>query len=135
MSTDRPRLSTSGVQKADLQPAAETNPNHVALDEAVIQIGAHQYWLAAAVGPETNKVLHTRLSSTTTTALTERFLWERLENHDVEVTVFLVDGAQHLQATLHRHGPKFRYEKRESEEYQAYLLREKTTYLFILKLI
>jgi putative transposase len=31
------------VQKADLQPATDATPNHVALDETVIQIDDHQY--------------------------------------------------------------------------------------------
>ncbi|ELY76857.1 transposase [Natrinema pallidum DSM 3751] len=43
--------------------------------------------------------------------MTERFLQELMEKHDVEDTVFLVDGAQHLRTVLHRHGPQFRYEK------------------------
>ncbi len=61
------------VQKADLQPATGTNPNHVAIDETVIRIDNRQYWLYAAVDPETNRIRHIRLFTTTTTALTELF--------------------------------------------------------------
>ncbi|ELZ08699.1 transposase [Natrinema thermotolerans DSM 11552] len=64
------------VQKADLQLATDATPNHVALDETVIQIDDHRYWLYATVDPETNRILHIRLFSTSTTALTERFLQE-----------------------------------------------------------
>ncbi|ELY88607.1 transposase [Natrinema altunense JCM 12890] len=99
------------VQKADLQPATDANPNHVALDETVIQIDDFQYWLYAAADPETNRVFHIRLFSTATTALIERFLRELIEKYDVEDAVFLVGDAQHLQTALCRHGHLFRYEK------------------------
>ncbi len=64
------------VQKTDLQPASDTNPDHIALDETVIRINGQQFWLYAAVDPETNKFLHLRLFTTTTTALTQQFLRE-----------------------------------------------------------
>lgn len=63
------------VQKADLQPATDANPDHIALDETVIRVNGQQYWLYAAVNPETNRFLHVRLF-TTTTALTQKFLRE-----------------------------------------------------------
>jgi putative transposase len=81
------------VQKADLQPDADQSPNHVALDETVIRVNDQQFWLYAAADPATNHLLHVRLFSTTTTALTEMFLQELREKHDVEKAVFLVDGA------------------------------------------
>lgn len=40
------------IQKCDLQPADGAAPNHVALDETVIQIDEQQYWLYAAVDSE-----------------------------------------------------------------------------------
>jgi len=46
------------AQKADLQPASDANPDHVALDETVIRINCQQFWLYAAVVPETNRFLH-----------------------------------------------------------------------------
>jgi transposase-like protein len=49
------------VQKADLQPEDGASLNHVALDETVIRINDQQYWLYAAIDPETNKFLHIRL--------------------------------------------------------------------------
>ncbi len=88
------------VNKCDLQPAVDEDPNHIALDETVIQLDEHRYWLYTAVDPETNKILHTRLYSTTTTALTEQFLQELTEKHDLDDAMFLVDGTKHLQTAL-----------------------------------
>ena len=95
------------VQKADLQPASGKSPNQIAVDETVIRINDQQFWLYAAANPQTNKILHLRLFSTTTTALTEIFLKELRQKHDVETAVFLVDGAKHLQAALQRAGLRF----------------------------
>ncbi|GGL65286.1 hypothetical protein GCM10009039_23960 [Halocalculus aciditolerans] len=33
------------VQKADLQPASDASPNHIAFDETVIRINGQQFWL------------------------------------------------------------------------------------------
>jgi len=41
------------VHKAELQPEAGRNPDHVAVDETVIRLNDEQYWLYAAVDPET----------------------------------------------------------------------------------
>ncbi|WP_188884577.1 IS6 family transposase [Halarchaeum grantii] len=95
------------VQKADLQLATDASPDHVALDETVIRINGEQFWLYAAVEPETNEFLHLRLFTTTTTALTQKFLRELREKHDVKDAVFLVDSAQHLATALHREGLRF----------------------------
>jgi putative transposase len=95
------------VQKADLKPDSGRSPNQVALDETVIRINDQQYWLYAAADPKTNDLLHVRLFSTTTTALTEIFLRELRQKHDVETAVFLVDDAHHLQTALHQAGLRF----------------------------
>jgi putative transposase len=58
------------VHKADLQPDSDQNPDHVAVDETVIQLNDEQYWLYAAVDPETNELLHTTLEPTRTNVLT-----------------------------------------------------------------
>jgi len=95
------------VQKADLQPASNASPDQIAVDEAVIRINGQQFWLYAAVDPERNEFLHVRLFTTTTTALTQQFLHELREKHDVENAVFLVDHAHHLAAALQRAGLRF----------------------------
>ena len=68
----------------------------------MIRINGQQFWLYAAVDPETNEFLHIKLFTTTKTALTQQFLRELREKHDVENTVFLADYAQHLAAALQR---------------------------------
>ncbi|SDY74502.1 IS6 family transposase [Halopenitus persicus] len=95
------------VQKADLQPESGKSPNQIALDETVIRINDQQFWLYAAADPQSNELLHVRLFATATTALTEIFLRELCQKHDVESAVFLVDGAKHLQTALSRAGLRF----------------------------
>jgi len=99
------------VHKAELQPKDGQSPDHVAVDETVIQLNDEQYWLYAAVDPETNKLLHPQLRPTTTKVLAHSFLAELSQKHDVDDAVFLVDGSKSLQAACHRHGYDFRYEK------------------------
>ena len=43
------------VHKAELQPEAGRSPDRVAVDETVIRLDDEQYWLYAAVDPETNE--------------------------------------------------------------------------------
>jgi len=99
------------VQKAQLQPTAGKSPDHVAIDETVIQLTDQRYWLYAAVDPATNEFLHVRLFPTRNTAVTGIFLAELSEKHDVEDAVFLVDSGPWLHAALHRQGFRFRYER------------------------
>ena len=101
------------VHKADLQPENGRSPDHIAVDETVIQLNDEQYWLYAAVDPQTNELLHTKLRPTTTKVLAHSFLAELSEKHDVDDAVFLVDGSKSLQAACHRHGFDFRYENME----------------------
>ena len=112
------------VHKADLQPEAGQSPDHVAVDETVIRLNGQQYWLYAAVDPETNELLHTELESTTTTVLAQSFLATVREKHDVEDAVFLVDGASSLQTACSRHGLDFRYEKRGNRNSVERVFRE-----------
>ena len=112
------------VQKADLQPESGQSPNQVALDETVIRINDQQFWLYAAADPQTNDLLHLRLFSTTTTSLTEIFLRELREKHDVETAVFLVDGAQHLQTALQRAGLRFQMRRHGNRNAVERIFRE-----------
>jgi putative transposase len=112
------------VQKADLQPATDACPDQVALDETVIRINGQQFWLYAAVDPDTNEFLHLRLFTTTTTALTERFLRELREKHDIEDAVFLVDHAKHLAAALRRSGLRFQTERHGNRNAVERVFRE-----------
>ncbi|MCD2200481.1 IS6 family transposase [Halobacterium sp. KA-4] len=112
------------VHKADLQPDSGRSPDHVAVDETVIQLNDEQYWLYAAVDPETNELLHTKLETTTTKVLAHSFLAELSEKHDVEDAVFLVNGSHSLQDACHRHGYDFRYEKHGNRNAVERVFRE-----------
>ncbi|WP_226043130.1 IS6 family transposase [Natrinema sp. DC36] len=112
------------VHKADLQPEDGRSPDHVAVDETVIQLNDEQYWLYAAVDPQTNKLLHTKLRPTTTKVLAHSFLTELSEKHDVDDAVFLVDGSHSLQNACHRHGFDFRYEKHGNRNAVERVFRE-----------
>lgn len=95
------------VHKADLQPAPDTTPNQIAVDETVIRVNGHREWLYAAVDPKTNKLLHVRLFQTRTTERTLLFLRELQDRVPVEQATFLVDGAHFLKAALNRLGLRF----------------------------
>jgi putative transposase len=96
------------VQKTDIQPTSDARPNHIAVDETVIQVNDQRHWLYAAVDPETNEFLHVRLFQTRTTERTLLFLRELREKISVEQATFLVDAAHHLTNALSRSASDFR---------------------------
>jgi transposase-like protein len=112
------------VQKADLQPAGGAVPDHVAVDETVIQLNNERFWLYTAVDPETNRLLYVKLFPTRNQAITEMFLTELREKHLVDDALFLVDSAPWLQAALHLHGLDYRYEKHGNRNSVERILRE-----------
>ena len=114
----------SWVHEADLQPESGRHPDHVAVDETVIRLNDEQYWLYAAVDPETNELLHTKLEPTTTKVLAYSFLTELSEKHDVSDAVFLVDESHSLQDACQRHGFDFRYEKHGNRNAVERVFRE-----------
>lgn len=99
------------VHKADLQPDSGRSPDHIVVDETVIQLNDKQYWLHAAVEPDTNELPHITLESTTNTVITPKFFAEFHEKHDVETAVFLIDGSHSLKDACRRHSLDFKYEK------------------------
>jgi putative transposase len=112
------------VHKADLQPESDQNPNHVAVDETVIRLNDEQYWLYAAVDPDTNELLHKKLEPARTNVLAHAFFTELREKHDVDDAVFLIDGAAPLKDACHRHGLDFRYEKHGNRNSVERVFRE-----------
>ncbi|WP_027119300.1 IS6 family transposase [Natronorubrum tibetense] len=96
------------VQKANLQPKGGESPDRVAVDQKSIRINDEQYWLYAAVDPETNRILHSRLFPTYTIAIAREFLTELVEKHDVKDAVFLVDNADDLIGGLRQEGLSYR---------------------------
>jgi len=112
------------VHKADLQPKSGQNPDHVAVDETVIRLNNEQYWLYAAVDPETNRLLYTKLEPTTNKELAHAFFAELREKHDVDDAVFLIDGSHSLKDVCRRHGLDFRYEKHGNRNSVERVFRE-----------
>ena len=112
------------VHKADLQPESGRSPDHVAVDETVIQLNDEQDWLYAAVDPDTNELLHTKLEPTRTNVIAHAFFTELREKHDIDNAVFLIDGATPLKEACHRHGLDFRYEKRGNPNSVERVFRE-----------
>jgi putative transposase len=99
------------VQKADLQPSGGMSPDRVAVDQKAIRINDQQYWLYAAVDPETNRILHSRLFPTYTIPIAREFLTELTEKHDVSDAVFLVDDADDLIGGLRRENLSYRVQQ------------------------
>jgi transposase-like protein len=96
----------------------------------VIRLNDEQYWLYAAVDPETDGLLHTRLETTTNSILAQPFFAELREKHNVYVAVFLIDGPHSLKDACRRHGLDFRYEKhgnRNSIEHVFRNIKNRTT--------
>ncbi len=90
----------------------------------MIRINDQQFWLYAAADPSTNDLLQVRLFSTTTTALTEIFLRELCQKHDVETAEFLVDGAQHLQTVFQRANLRFQMRRHGNRNAVERIFRE-----------
>ncbi|MCY4732988.1 IS6 family transposase [Natronomonas gomsonensis] len=112
------------VHKADLQPRSDQNPDHVAVDETVIQLNDEQYWLYAAVDPQTNELLYTTLEPTTNKAIAHAFFAELREKHDVDDAVFLIDGSHSLKDACRRHSLDFRYERHGNRNSVERVFRE-----------
>jgi transposase-like protein len=83
---------------ADLQPTDGADPNHVAVDETVIQLNDERFWLYAIVDSETNRLLYLRLFPTRNLAISETFLAGLREKHLVDDALFLADSVPWLQA-------------------------------------
>jgi putative transposase len=112
------------VHKAELQPDTGQNPDSIAVDETVIRLNNEQYWLYAAVGPETNELRHTTLEPTANKVITHAFFTEFCEKHDVENAVFLIDGSHSLKDACRRHGLDFKYEKHGNRNSVERVVRE-----------
>ncbi|WP_081630550.1 IS6 family transposase [Natronorubrum tibetense] len=112
------------VHKADLQPDSGRDPDQVAVDETVIRLNDEQYWLYAAVDPESNELLHTQLEPTRTKVIASSFIAELREKHDVDDAVFLVDGDKALNYACQRHDLDFRYERHGNRNSVERVFRE-----------
>ena len=96
------------VQKADLQPDSDVDPNRSAVDETVSRVTGDGRWLSAAVDPDPTRFRRARLFQTRLTQLTLLFVRERHETRPVSDVMFLVDDARYLENALDRLGLRFR---------------------------
>jgi transposase-like protein len=96
------------VHKADLQPDSDMTPNQVAVDETVIRLNDDLYWLYMAVDPDTNDVLHTKLQPTRNHYTAKEFMLELVEKHNLDESLFLVDGLPSLHNACRYHSLRFR---------------------------
>jgi transposase-like protein len=99
------------IHEIDLQPESGKNPDHVVVDETVIRLNDEQYWLYAAVDPDTNELLYTTFELTTNTVLAQTLLTELSEKHEVYDAFFLIGGLHSLHAACNRAGYNFKYEQ------------------------
>ena len=83
------------VHKAELQPKSGRSPDHVAVDETVIRLDDEQYWLCAAVDPETNELLHTALEPTTNKGIAYAFLLNFARNTTLTTPCFSSTARTH----------------------------------------
>ena len=112
------------VQKTDVQPSSDTTPDHIAVDETVIQLNDQRHWLYAAVNPETNEFLHVRLFQTRTTERTLLFLRELNKKVPVTQATILIDDAHHLKAALDRLGLRFQVRRHGNRNAVERVFRE-----------
>ncbi len=112
------------AHKADLQPEPGRSPNHVAVDETVIQLDDEQYRLYAAVDPDLNDLLHTQIEPVRNNAFADQFFAELREKHDVDDAIILVDGAAPLHRACRKHDLEFRYERHGTPNSVEHVLRE-----------
>ncbi len=112
------------VHKADSQPESGRNLDYVAVDETVIPLDDEQYWLYAAVDPESNELLHTKLEPTRTKGIASNFIRELREKHDIDDDAFLIDGDRSLLYSCDRHGLDFRYKRRGDRNSVERIFRE-----------
>ena len=112
------------MQNANLQPTSDAAPDHIAVDETVIQANDERRWLYTAVDPETNKFLYVRLFPARTTQLTVLFLQELQQYVPVTQATILVDDAHHLKAMLSRLGLRFQMRRHGNRNAAERVFRE-----------
>lgn len=95
------------VQKTDVQPSSDREPDRIAVDETVVQLNDERHWLCATVDPETNEFLHLRLFQMRTTERTMSFLRELKEKVLVTQATILVEAGHHLIRALKRLSLRF----------------------------
>ena len=83
-----------------------------------------QYWLYAAVDPDPNDLLHTKLEPTRTNVIADQFVAELRDKYDVDDATILVDGSASLQRACRKHEIDFRYERHGNRNSVERVLRD-----------
>jgi putative transposase len=112
------------VHKADLQPDEGRRPNQVAVDETMIRLNGTWHWLYMAVDPDTNDVLHTKLQPTRNHYTAKAFFHELVEKHDIDDSLFLVDGHASLHDACRYYSLRFRIAKHGNRNSVERVFRE-----------
>lgn len=105
------------VHKANRQPKTDRNPDHVAVDRTVIQ-------LDAALDPESNKSLDTKLEPKRTKVISSTIIRELREECDASDAVFLINGDHSLNYAYGRNDLDSRYERHGNQNSIKYVFRE-----------
>ena len=112
------------VHKAELEPAPETEPTEIALDEKAINVDGTYEWLFAAIDTATNELLYVCLFQTRTTERTLLFLHELQTKYDLDHVTFLVDDAHYLKGALARLGLRFQASRHGNRNYIERVFRD-----------
>lgn len=112
------------VHKADLQPDDDMTPNQVAVDETMIRLNGSWYWLYMAVDPDTNNILHTKLQPTRNHYTAKDFMNELIEKHNLDNSLFLVDGLPSLHQACRYYSVRFRVTKHGNRNSVERVFRE-----------
>ena len=99
-------------------------PNQVAVDETMIRLNGDRYWLYMAVNPDTNDVLHTKLQPTRNHYTAKEFILGLIKKHDLDESLFLVDGLPSLRDACRYHSLRFRVTKHGNRNSVERLFRE-----------
>jgi transposase-like protein len=113
----------TGFTKTIYSQKIGRSPNHVAVDETVIQLDDEQDWLYVAVDPDSNDLLHTQIESTRTNVIADQFFAELRDKHDMDDAIVLVDGVVPLHRACRKHSLDFRYERHGNRNSVERILR------------
>lgn len=79
------------MQKADYSRDGGRSLNHVAVNETVMRLDRHHYWLFAAVDPGSNEFLYVKLFPARNRVTTTQFFRELQDGPDPVDAMFVVD--------------------------------------------
>ena len=90
----------------------------------MIRLNGTWHWLYMAVDPDTNDVLHTKLQPTRNHYTAKDFFRELVEKHDLDNSLFLVDGHVSLHDACRYYSLRFRVAKHGNRNSVERVFRE-----------